>query len=447
MGADQRNVYLSYDNSSFTCQTQGNGVVLAVGLDTGERVWEKELDGGSRYDNVFLISNRTVVTTSGISGGAGRMKRIYGLGPTTGDSKWQVDVQEALLNIEKCSTNAVALSSDGTTVFFTNVTKQSQLGGVQETILLAVDADTGKVLWTQRLPCFAYAVNEAEGRVVALCEASLHSYSQIDGKSDWTVNVTTKGRECLPYTAISHGLLLAGAYDPQIPRYYIRATNYTSGETVRSISLPNTFQAIAPTPWMIAGDLLVMPSAWNCNIFAWNLTDLDNWNSGYVRHVRAVFLEHGQCVNTKRTCEKRASVAFTCVHLQQSPLPTLSSYLCMRSRARQTREKSVPCGGDKFFLNQYGSASNMLATVSWASTSEMFFREYTLDTMTGASIGNFTVPACSPLVLPQPITFEEEGCFCEVWYGQPIPMWGAYLVCYTKGLKWRCNQGVSDASE
>jgi len=82
---------------------------------------------------------------------------------------------------------------------------------------------------------------------------------------------------------VAEGTLFVSVYSSAIPRYYISLHNFTTGEAITALSLPNSFNAIAPEPWMVIGDLLIMPSSFFCNIFAWNLTNLADSDGGYVR--------------------------------------------------------------------------------------------------------------------------------------------------------------------
>lgn len=68
---------------------------------------------------------------------------------------------QARPNIEQCVPSTIALTDDGSTIIYTNVTAQDQVHGVTETALIAVDANTGHPVWEVMLPCFAYAINQA----------------------------------------------------------------------------------------------------------------------------------------------------------------------------------------------------------------------------------------------------------------------------------------------
>ena len=95
--ADANNVYLSFDNlsASVPSRNSAHAVIMAIGLDSGDAVWQRAFNGSSLSNNMFLLNDKTVVTSYATPNDqpipiSSSSNHIIGLDPATGQTKWDV---------------------------------------------------------------------------------------------------------------------------------------------------------------------------------------------------------------------------------------------------------------------------------------------------------------------------------------------------------------------
>lgn len=406
MAADSRRLYFSFDNTSASTAANGaasHPVLHALDLDQGGKLlWTWTPPGGGAAalsTNLLLVGAGDVVITSYFSDFESKNRQVVvvGVAAATGQQLWQHSLVLPYGWLYPCSPLPAALDASGELLVMASVTNQSAFG-VSASQLTAIAIATGEQKWSAAVDDYVFWLGANSDGVHAMAFRALRSFDVASGAAQWTANYSQPTADVC---AGGYSLAVPGRLAITVPSAsgmtnYISIYDSRNGQMGTGIALPSFGAVVGFAPLQLVGqDTLVMATpANNCEMLAWNITD--------------------------------------------------------GSKISRT-DNVLPCGNLQFFLNAIGPADQtqsqpaFLASRSWSTSSRLYVPEYVVS-LDGSPVANFTEPACGPNTLPRPITFAQPAtaatatrpCHCLAHHGQPVGLFGAYVVCYTEDSTWHC---------